>query len=321
MAKRRLRSGLIHSPHHWDRCWPPRLELTRPSPLGKEVNMRLAWCSDTHLDMVDSFSLEQFSESIANSASSAIVLTGDISDGKNIGRHLADFAALDMPVYFVLGNHDYYHRSIADVRSEIAQITNETAELVWLSSADPVALADGVALIGHDGWADGTAGTGLLASPVQLNDERLIQEHYQCADRAELAQLVRKLAREGTQFLQGQLDGLGADIHHVIVATHVPPFTEAALYEGNPSEPDFLPHFSNPGLGRMLVEHVEKRPNRKLSVLCGHTHDVAFKQPNPRIKVHVAGAQYGAPRIAGFVEADDTGSPTLTPAHTQLPRS
>ena len=184
----------------------------------------------------------------------------------------------------------------------------DNPNLTWLSEAEPVVLADGVALIGHDGWADGTAGTGLLASPQRLNDEFLIREQYQCADRKELARLVRKLARECNEFLLSQLDRLGDDIQHVIVATHVPPFTEAALYEGVPSEPDFLPYFSNPGLGSMLVEHAERNPDRGLTVLCGHTHDLAFKQPHDQIDVHVAGAWYRYPSIAGFIHIDESGS-------------
>ena len=271
------------------------------------------WCSDVHLDIAYNGAIVPLLDSIHSGGEpTGLLLTGDIDNGLSISEGLTELVGLmDVPVHFVLGNHDYYHRSIASVREEMVDITSTEPRLVWLSNADPTRVSDGVVLVGHDGWADGTAGIGIESSPVRLNDELLIDEQAACTDRAELARLVKRLADEGTGHLKRLLDGLDRETHHVILATHVPPFETACLHKGRPSGADFLPHFCNPSLGDMLVEHVEAHPGRRITVLAGHTHDRAFDQPHPQIDVHVAGAAYGAPAVEGAISIGLSGQPLV----------
>lgn len=47
-----------------------------------------------------------------------------------------------------------------------------------------------------------------------------------------------------------------------------------------------------------MAEH----PDRRLTVLCGHTHSPGVFRPAPNILVRTGGAEYGAPRIEDEIE-------------------
>jgi predicted MPP superfamily phosphohydrolase len=76
----------------------------------------LAWATDVHLNFLTDHDLMAFCASVAELRPDALVLTGDIAEAPNLGRLLGRVAsALERPIYFVLGNHDFYHGSIAEV--------------------------------------------------------------------------------------------------------------------------------------------------------------------------------------------------------------
>jgi hypothetical protein len=80
-----------------------------------------------------------------------------------------------VPIYFVLGNHDFYHGSIAAVRQAVARQSAASRWLHWLPISGVVPLTATTALVGHDSWADGRLGD-FLGSEVLLNDYVLIAE-------------------------------------------------------------------------------------------------------------------------------------------------
>jgi 3',5'-cyclic-AMP phosphodiesterase len=47
---------------------------------------------------------------------------------------------------------------------------------------------------------------------------------------------------------------------------------------------------------------MESRPNRKLTVLCGHTHGRGEVEILPNLKVLTGGAQYGKPEIQPLLD-------------------
>ncbi len=88
---------------------------------------------------------------------------------------------------------------------------------------------------------------------------------------------------------------------NVIYATHVPPFTQASLFQDKPSELHALPYFSCKVIGETLVEIGDKYPDKNITVLCGHTHNRAlFTIGN--INVICAGARYYHPDIYSIIE-------------------
>jgi len=88
----------------------------------------------------------------------------------------------------------------------------------------------------------------------------------------------------------------------VILLTHVPPFRETCWHEGRISSDDFLPHFTCKAVGDVLLEIMESRRDRELTVLCGHTHGRGEVEILPNLRVVTGGAEYGKPEIQSVIE-------------------
>jgi len=73
---------------------------------------------------------------------------GDIGTAADVSERLLDLADMaGMTVHFVLGNHDYYGGSIAQVRQRVGSLGH--SGLRWLPAAGPQELAPGVTLVVH----------------------------------------------------------------------------------------------------------------------------------------------------------------------------
>jgi predicted MPP superfamily phosphohydrolase len=263
--------------------------------------MRLAWATDIHLDHASESARRKFCQSVKEQAD-ALVVTGDIAESRILGSALTALAALtERPVYFVLGNHDFYRGSIADTRRQVAYVVGDTEGLVYLSQSGVVELTPKTALIGHDGWADGRLGD-LNRSEVILNDFLLIDE-LRCwrdahtLDKPALRRVLEVLGDEAAGYLKGVLASAAGKYPHVIVATHVPPFREAAWYQGRPSSDDFLPFFACKAVGDVLLEAARSHPRCQMLVLCGHTHDGGELQVLENLRVVTGPAEHGKPEI------------------------
>jgi predicted MPP superfamily phosphohydrolase len=70
--------------------------------------MKLAWATDIHLGHASESVRRKFYQSVKEQAD-ALVVTGDIAESHILGSALTALATLtERPIYFVLGNHDYY---------------------------------------------------------------------------------------------------------------------------------------------------------------------------------------------------------------------
>src|SRR5688500_8824035 len=115
---------------------------------------RLAWATDVHLNFLDLVQVEAFCQEIERQTPDALLLTGDITEAPSVGAYLQHLARrIDRPIYFVLGNHDFYRSSIARVREAMAALAADVPELVWLTGRGVVPLTEVTALVGHDSWA------------------------------------------------------------------------------------------------------------------------------------------------------------------------
>lgn len=133
--------------------------------------MRLGWVTDIHLDYLDQpQDLTDFTASLVSEAIDSLLVTGDIANAPELDESLEKLAeGIGRPVYFVLGNHDFYGGSIADVRSRMVKLCRRNPRLFWLPAEGVVAIGPGTGLIGHEGWADGGYGD-YANSPVLLNE-------------------------------------------------------------------------------------------------------------------------------------------------------
>lgn len=260
--------------------------------------MRLAWLTDIHLNFLGTQQIEYWLRDLAAQELNALLITGDIGEAPSLQIYLLRMAdTLQLPIYFVLGNHDYYHSSIKSVRALMRHLHNAHPLLNWLPRMKLQRLNQTTALIGHGGWGDGGYGH-FLASPVVLNDYVMIDE-LSSINPDERLQRLRKLGQEAATHLQETLPDALHQFDHVYVAMHVPPFQESVWHEGNtPSDDDpYLPHFSCKAAGDTLLQIAQRFPNKRITVLCGHTHGSGQVTPRPNLTVITGGAQYSKPEI------------------------
>jgi 3',5'-cyclic-AMP phosphodiesterase len=250
--------------------------------------MKLAWISDPHMEWMAQEHLDTIYNSLRDSETEGVIVSGDISDSRNIKKSLSLFARLPIPVYFVLGNHDTYGSSFEYVRNMIRKSVRHSSYLVWLTESAPVQLTEQTYLIGHDGWADGRAGLG-QQSGYMINDYQSISD-FRGMSIGSVFTLMQKKADLASRRLETQIRKLGAEADashlHIIIVTHAPPFEEACLYQGHATDPYYIPHFSNIGMGQML-EKVTRDVGCRVSVLCGHTHHEHRININNKIGVWV----------------------------------
>ena len=192
----------------------------------------------------------------------------------------------------MLGNHDFYGSSVAEVR-ERARSLSRRGRSVWLGATDVVALDERTGLVGHDGWGDARFGDH-MGSPVILNDFLRIAD-LAGLPKPMLGEALARLGDESAAHLRRVLPPALQRFPHVVVLTHVPPFREACWHEGQVSSDDFLPYFACRATGEVLLEEASRNPGRRLTVLCGHTHSPGECQPLPNLKVLTGAATYGAP--------------------------
>ena len=137
---------------------------------------RLAWATDIHLNFLGADAVERFCDTIVAAAPDALLVGGDVGEAESVERFLCRLEErLSRPVYFVLGNHDFYGGSISEGRARAAWLSERSRHLRWLPVAGVVRLGAATALLGHDGWADGRAGD-YPRSRVMLNDYVHIRE-------------------------------------------------------------------------------------------------------------------------------------------------
>ena len=80
--------------------------------------MQLAWVTDIHLDFLTAEQTDRFFAEIVETGADGVVVTGDIALATTIVGLLRQMGgAVKRPVWFVLGNHDFYGGSIATVRA------------------------------------------------------------------------------------------------------------------------------------------------------------------------------------------------------------
>ena len=147
-----------------------------------------------------------------------------------------------------------------------------------------VPLTHRTCLVGHDGWGDGRYGN-YAQSDVALNDFRLIRELRGLSRHARLAKMMA-LGDEAAEHFGRVLPKALAVATHVVVLTHVSPFVESCIHEGKPSDAGWLPFFACKAVGDVLLDAMRRRPDRRMTVLWGHTHGRGICQILPNLEVH-----------------------------------
>jgi len=190
-----------------------------------------------------------------------LLLAGDIDLG-SYGVAWADEAArfLGVPVVYVLGNHEAYHRSLDVVLDDCRAAAAATGGRVLFLENDAVEVA-GARVLGCTLWTDymidGDAGAAMRAAAAGLADHQLITvsgRRFTPADALARHQASRR-------WLESQLAPDSA--LPVVVVTHHAPVRAAIepRFEGSPLSPAFVSD-----LEPLIEEH------EPAAWVWGHTH-------------------------------------------------
>lgn len=266
-----------------------------------------AWLTDVHFDHLQSdHHIISFLEQVKATNCDGVIISGDISTARGIVLHLGLIErVLQRPIYFVLGNHDYYGGSIEEVRKQMTELGKLSPYLRYLSNSTYHMLNASTAIVGHDTWYDVINGKG-PDSRFKMNDFRLIKEYRTRGSSGmygsteipmkDIVEVSRELAHEGVTHIQKGIKDAFRYARTVIVVSHVPPYEESHIHEGKPGESEAQPWFTCKLLGDMLRDAAKAFPDRKVISLSGHTHG-RFRGVINGVDVRVGGAEYTQPRI------------------------
>ena len=137
---------------------------------------RFTWTNDLHFDRMQDRDREEFVQWVRGSGTDALVIAGDIGEADCVETYLRQMhESLAQPIYFVLGNHDFYHGEFDAVRSAVRELAKSYPRLHWLSEQGVIHVNEATALIGHEGWGDGRWGD-YEHSRIYPNDFRWIKD-------------------------------------------------------------------------------------------------------------------------------------------------
>ncbi len=261
--------------------------------------MKIIWISDIHLNFLGLIERKEF---YRNLIGDLIIISGDIAESNSVVQLIKEIETeTGLPVFFVLGNHDFY-------RSRVSSVKRLVKPLGYLGSKQIVPLGSSTALVGVDGWGDCRYGsyedTRMIMSDWYHIDE--LRKAYATGRPKDLKEALQKLSDKDARSLKRKVKAtIKEKYKKVIIVTHVPPFEEACLYNGRKSTPSGLPFFASKILGETILPIVRDNPDIDFLWLSGHTHSRSLFKPCENLTVKVAASEYGSPNIEEIFEFGD----------------
>lgn len=266
----------------------------------KKQTIKLLWATDIHLDHLSPEQGASFIKEMAEQKPSVAVITGDISTAETVDKWLLYMdRVFTCPVYFVLGNHDYYHGSIEQVRQKVRQITRYSQRVRWLPEVGLVSLTPNTVLIGCDGWGDARLGD-FDHSDTKMSDYIFIKELVGL-DRPQIKQVIQALGKDSANYIARALPEAMNRAQFIIIATHVPPFAEACWHQGRRGDAKWLPNYTCGAIGEVIQEMAVSSMYHQFLVLCGHTHGFADVHILPNLHIKVGEVEYGKPNVQDII--------------------
>ena len=236
--------------------------------------LRILWLTDTHFNNLFPWQRYSFMAKLRKEKPDAIFHTGDISNGIFLKRDLAMLASLNIPIFYIMGNHEKFWSSLEATKEKVRQLHLQYPNLYWLEDFEPIGLGDDdneVCVIGADGWYDVAFG-----DPKWIKftfDWFMIKEFRQLSSMKERIEMFRSLADESCRQIEEKLvKALDQNYKTIYLLTHMPAWKEATRDEGTMFEKFWLPYNTNIRLGKTIEKIMEGRKKRQCHILAGHIH-------------------------------------------------
>ena len=262
--------------------------------------------------------LTPFLEELASQPFDALAICGDISEAPMLELHLKLLAEyLQRPIYFVLGNHDFYHGSFEEVLPRIEAFNGNTNLLHCLEFETWIDLTETTGLIGHGCWADGRYGR-FYTSPTVLNDWKVIAELKPAwklpdvdlmkrrlkigeLDKNALLEILHERGDQAGDHIRRVLPRVLEKKNRVILITHAPPFLPRLAPRSLRWE-DWAPHAGCKAAGDAILEIMQDMPGKQLTILSGHIHSSEKFYVTDNIEQRIGYAEYLEPQITDVLE-------------------
>ena len=255
-----------------------------------ESSKKYLWFTDCHLDKLLPWTLAKFIYDIVKENPAGVFLTGDISVGPLLCYHLKLMAEfIHCPIYFILGNHDYYFKTFEEQHQNIRDLCKQYDNLIWVTESDIIYLGNEVALIGAEGWYDAR-----LGNPDYLKftfDWLLIKDFKKCKNMTQRIDMFRELSKNSCKIIKEKLESaLDKDYKTIYILTHMPPWKQATRDEGTFLEKYYLPYNVNLALGETIEKVMQDRKKKSVECWVGHTHVPEYIRVSRNIVCQVGAA-------------------------------
>ena len=261
---------------------------------------KYTWCSDVHFEFLQDDQVLRFSEEVAAIPSDGILITGDISVSQKLVYHLSVFEkAVQRPIIFVLGNHDFWGSNFEKVHKNMHGLDNMSQFLKYCPERPYLPVTPTTCVLGHDGWYDASYGNWKTSTAL-VSDWQSIYDFLQKGGNAnipEVVNLAKAQSIAGATFVMNSIKSAVRYHKHLCVLTHVPPFPQVSQNDEN-----LRPWYVSKFMGDCLEAAARAYPQVNFTVLCGHAHNAAEFKPMPNMVVRCAAATHGKPQIAGVID-------------------
>ena len=113
---------------------------------------------------------------------------------------------------------------------------------------------------------------------------------------------MNELGRESAAAIRRILPFALSRYHHVVIATHVPPFPTSVRFDNKPCGRMHLPHFSNLSAGLAILGIARAFPHRQITILAGHAHSKCIQSILPNLTIRVGHARTGKPDVFELIQ-------------------
>lgn len=277
---------------------------------------KLFWFTDIHLDhlteprqltngMYDGTrrysetKVKDFCERLVAKSPDSVLITGDISIAPMIETHLLmlEKHIPRVPIYFVLGNHDFYNGSIKDVRDRLQKYNGTSGRLIWLNTQGVVSLTKETALVGHDGWYDGGY-SDWFKSRLVMTEYRIVEE-FRAKNQMVVFKTMQELAKQCADHIDKNVQAAAQTHKNVLFATHVPAFrNNSRAPDRKLSDINWLPNMSSKMAGDALIRAASAFPDTNFTCLSGHTHTSWEENYGHNLREITGQSRYGHPCLS-----------------------
>lgn len=239
------------------------------------------WATDLHLNYFSNEYITNFGKSLSKYNCTSLIISGDISLGNRLENDLKVLSdAIQVPIYYVLGNHDYWYSSF----DKIDQLTKtlETNSIINLNDKY-VRINNNTSILGFNGWYD--CGYGTIDPNIQMSDWFKIED-FKDKDPIKIS---KERSNSYLNFKEMSNKAKLNGFVNQLIVTHIPPFKELVIDKD-------LAFYSSYNAGLTL----RSLDLNKIVCLSGHTHNSSFYKEN-NISCYVGEACRGKPDVCGII--------------------